>query len=91
MQSDILASWARSSAICSRDTWVAGDRDVCWPRKGAYEMHCSLASGSIGARTNTVGMASHHHIAAIEHKDIRRSASGVRREISSVLRVGIVD
>jgi hypothetical protein len=36
-------------------------------------------------------MASHHHIAAIAPKDIRRSASGVRREISSVLRVGIVD
>ena len=53
-------------------------------------MHCSLAFGSIGARAKMVGMASHHHTAAIAPKDIR-SASGVRREISSVLRVGIVD
>jgi hypothetical protein len=36
-------------------------------------------------------MASHHHAAAIAARDIRRSASGVRREISSVLRVRIVD
>src|SRR5271167_5041456 len=90
MQSDILASWARSSAICSRDTCVAGDSDVWWSRKGAYDTHCSLAFGSIGARAKLVGMASHHHTAAIAPRDIRRSASGVRREISSVLRAGIV-
>jgi hypothetical protein len=38
-----------------------------------------------------IGMASHHHTAAIAPRDIRRSASGVRSEISSVLRAGIVD
>jgi hypothetical protein len=36
-------------------------------------------------------MASHHHAEAIAARDIRRSASGVRRKISSVLRVRIVD
>jgi hypothetical protein len=30
-------------------------------------------------------MASHHHAAAIVLRDTRRSASGVRREIGSVL------
>ena len=54
-------------------------------------MHCSLAFGSIGARANFVDMAIHHHTAAITLKDIRISASGVRREINSVLRVRIVD
>src|SRR4029077_15997407 len=58
--------------------------------KGAYDMHCSLAFGSIGARGKLVGMASHHHAAAIAARDIRRSASGVRREISSALRALIV-
>jgi hypothetical protein len=38
-----------------------------------------------------IGLASHHHAAAITPRDIRRSASGVRSEISSVLRAGIVD
>jgi hypothetical protein len=38
-----------------------------------------------------MGVASHHHTAAIALKDIRRSASGVRREIGSILRAGIVD
>jgi hypothetical protein len=36
-------------------------------------------------------MASHHHAAAIAAREIRRNASGVRREISSVLRVRVVD
>ena len=38
-----------------------------------------------------IGVASHHHTAAIAPRDISRSASGVRREISSILRAGIVD
>jgi hypothetical protein len=33
---------------------------------------------------------SHHHTAAIALSDIRRSASGVRKEIGSILRAGIV-
>src|ERR1700751_4675408 len=90
MQSDILASWARSSAICSRDTCVAGDSDVWWPRKGAYDMHCSLAFGSIGARAKLVGMPSHHHAAAIAPRDIRKSISGMWRETSSVLLAGMI-
>src|SRR3954464_11661950 len=40
----------------------------------------------MGARVSVTGMASHHHTAAIVLKDSRRSASGVRREIGSVLR-----
>jgi hypothetical protein len=36
-------------------------------------------------------VASHHQVAAIADSDIRRSASGVRREIGSILRAGIVD
>jgi hypothetical protein len=51
----------------------------------------SLAFGSIGARTNDIGMASHHHTATIALREIRRSASGVRSEIGSILRAGIVD
>jgi hypothetical protein len=38
-----------------------------------------------------MGVASHHHTAAIEPRDIRRSASGVRREIGCILRAEIVD
>jgi hypothetical protein len=49
-----------------------------------------LAFGSIGARANLIGMASHHHAAAIAVKDIRTSANGVRSEISFVLRALIV-
>jgi len=44
-------------------------------------MHCSLRFGSIGARAKWIGVASHHHTAAIVPRDIRRSASGVRSEI----------
>ena len=44
-----------------------------------------------GARTSVIGVASHHHKAAIIPRDIRRSASGVRREIGSILRAGTVD
>jgi len=36
-------------------------------------------------------VASHHQRAAIIPSDERRSASGVRREISSILRAGTVD
>src|SRR4051812_45817837 len=39
----------------------------------------------MGARVSVTGMASHHHTAAIVLKDTRRSVSGVRREIGSVL------
>src|SRR5215813_3429821 len=84
MQSDIFASWARSSAICSRDTCVAGESEVWWLRKGAYEMHCTLLLGSIGACFKLAGMPSHHHPAAMAPRDIKRSVSGVRRETSSV-------
>jgi hypothetical protein len=45
-----------------------------------------LASGSIGARGSVIGEANHHHAAAIKLSDIRKSASGVRREIGSILR-----
>jgi hypothetical protein len=38
-----------------------------------------------------MGVAIHHHAAAIAPRDIRRSASGVRREIGSILRAMIVD
>jgi hypothetical protein len=86
MHADILASSARSSAICSRDTRIDCDSDVWWPRKGAYAMHCSLAFGSIGACGKLVGMPSHHHTVAIVARDIRRSTNGVRRKISSVSR-----
>jgi hypothetical protein len=41
--------------------------------------------GSIGARESAIGVASHHHTAAIKPSDIKRSANGVRREISSDL------
>src|SRR5882757_1859677 len=44
-------------------------------------MHCSLAFGSIGARAKLIGMASHHHAAAIAPRDMMRSARGVRSEI----------
>jgi len=54
-------------------------------------MHWSLAFGSIGARAKLIGIASHHHPAAIAPREIRRSASGVRSEISFVIRAGIVD
>jgi hypothetical protein len=37
------------------------------------------------------GVASHHHAVAIVIRDARRSASGVRREIGSVLLERIVD
>jgi hypothetical protein len=47
--------------------------------------------GSIGARASVIGVASHHHTAAIAPKDMSKSASGVRREIGSILRAGIVD
>jgi hypothetical protein len=50
-----------------------------------------LALGSIGARARLIGVANHHQAAAIALRDIRRSASGVRREIGSILRAGIVD
>jgi hypothetical protein len=36
-------------------------------------------------------VASHHQVAAIADRDSRRSASGVRREIGSILRAGTVD
>ena len=48
-------------------------------------------SGSIGARASLIGVASHHHTAAIAPRETSRSASGVRREIGSVLREGSVD
>jgi hypothetical protein len=51
----------------------------------------SLAVGSIGARDSLTGVASHHHTAAIAPRDMRRSASGVRKEIGYILRAGIVD
>jgi hypothetical protein len=38
-----------------------------------------------------IGVASHHHTAAIALSEIRRSASGVRKEIGSILRAGTVD
>ena len=47
-----------------------------------------LCAGSIGARGSVIGVASHHQSAAIEPRDIRRSASGVRREIGFILRAG---
>jgi hypothetical protein len=36
-------------------------------------------------------VASHHHTAAIAPSEIRKSASGVRKEIGSILRAGLVD
>jgi hypothetical protein len=50
-----------------------------------------LALGSIGARTNWIGVANHHHTAAIALRDMRRSASGVRSEIGSILLAGTVE
>ena len=50
-----------------------------------------MALGSIGARASVIGVASHHQRAAIIPSDDRRSASGVRREIGSILRAGTVD
>jgi hypothetical protein len=47
--------------------------------------------GSSGARASATGVASHHHAAAIAPTDNRRSASGVRKEIGSILRAGDVD
>jgi hypothetical protein len=44
--------------------------------------------GSRGARESAIGVASHHHTAAIKPSDIKRSASGARREISSILQYG---
>jgi hypothetical protein len=38
-----------------------------------------------------IGVASHHQRAAIIASDERRSASGVRSEIGSILRAGPVD
>jgi hypothetical protein len=38
-----------------------------------------------------IGVASHHHTATITPREINRSASGVRKEIGSVLREGFVD
>jgi hypothetical protein len=38
-----------------------------------------------------MGVASHHHTAAIAPKDMSRSASGVRKEIGSILQAGTVD
>src|SRR6478672_5759390 len=35
-----------------------------------------------------MGVASHHHTAAIAPRDMSKSASGVRREIGSILRAG---
>ena len=43
------------------------------------------------ARAKVIGVASHHHTAAIVPREIRKSASGVRREIGSILRAGLVD
>jgi hypothetical protein len=54
-------------------------------------MHCSLAFGSIGARAKLIGMASHHHTAAIAPRDMARSARGVRREMVRFSKVTIVD
>ena len=45
----------------------------------------SLALGSIGARDSVIGVASHHHTATIALRETSRSASGVRKEIGSVL------
>jgi hypothetical protein len=38
-----------------------------------------------------MGVAIHHHAAAIALSDIRRSASGVRSEIGYILRARTVD
>src|ERR1700761_5152763 len=65
--------------------WVVADNGVCSPRNGAYDTHSSLALGSRGARASEIGVASHHHTAAIEPRDSRRSASGVRKVIGSIL------
>src|SRR5436309_11762809 len=45
----------------------------------------------MGARASVIGVASHHHTAAIVQRETSRSASGVRSEIGSVLREGSVD
>ena len=70
---------------------MVGVSGVWAPRNGAYETHISLASGSIGARASVIGVASHHHAAAMVTRDIRRSTSGVRKEIGSILQAGVVD
>ena len=70
--------------------WVEGCNGDWSPRNGAYDTHCSFALGSIGACASEIGVASHHHTAAIELKDNMRSASGVRKEIGSILYCGDV-
>jgi hypothetical protein len=45
----------------------------------------------MGARARVIGVANHHHTAAIAPNDKSNSASGVRKEIGSVLREGSVD
>ena len=50
-------------------------------RNGAYDTQSSFAAGSIGASAKVTGVANHHQTAAIVLKDIRRSVSGVRKEI----------
>jgi hypothetical protein len=70
---------------------MLGSSGVCEPRNGAYDTQVSLVFGSIGARSSLTGVASHHHTAKIAIREIARSASGVRKEIGSVLREGFVD
>ena len=90
----ILLSRARSCACICSARIARSERQVRSARLAERRIgktHCSFALGSIGARASATGVASDDQRAAIIPSDERRSASGVRREVGSILRAGTVD